>query len=615
MNDADKELRRVIRKKRDTDKSVKQKISEAERNEQVKKWTTFYRRNLDIYVEERLRIKLRPFQRIMIHMMGRSQIWFGICSRGISKTFITGLFCVSTCLLKPYTEAVITAQTLDQGRKMVEDKIKNELVKKLSPVLKYMYEQGLIVIKSSKDEVSVDFFNGSSIRVLPPLDSARGSRATLLVYEECRLLKKGDVDSIFEPMLHPRQAIFLQREEYSQDKSYHEEGISIYITSARYKAEWFWRLFKKVVEESFINRRIEYNFFGADIYTALHYGLKTIGEWNKIKRNNNELDVRMEYLNENIGEVEDAYFQFELLRKCQKLHKAFRPPTDLEVVTGKEIPNREKKDNEIRILAIDFAFANTVKGGQANDNTVIECVSGFYDKGEILRNLDYLETVGGGESEVTQRRIRELFYDYQADYIVFDCRSGGEILYNELTKPYRHPKRDDSKWDSTGFSVVNDNTLHFVSDAKISDLQSRTIDPSAKPVMIPILASSDFNDLMWRSLRTVMVDNKLRLLIDDIEFDTELAKRKDYYKMTSQERMLERLPFVQTEFLVNESINLKQELREGKIKLKEPRSGTKDRIVTLGYANMFFNLLENKMSKAEQQDDFSEDDWNNIMLI
>lgn len=290
MNKDDKLLRKTIRQKRDTDKTTKPKLTEEQHKEQIKKWTTFYRRNLDIYAEDRLGIKLRPFQRIMLHMMGISQVWFAICSRGISKTFIVGLYGICICNLKPYSEVVITAQTIDQGRKMVEDKIKKELVKKLSPVLKYMYEEGLINIKSSKDEVEVSFFNGSIIKVLPPQDSSRGARATVLVYEECRLLKKGDVDSIFEPMLHPRQAMFLQRDEYSKDKDCFEDGISIYITSARYQNEWFYRLFKKVVEESFINRKVIYNFFGADIFIALKYGLKTTGEWLKIQKNNNELD-------------------------------------------------------------------------------------------------------------------------------------------------------------------------------------------------------------------------------------------------------------------------------------------------------------------------------------
>jgi hypothetical protein len=112
-----------------------------------------------------------------------------------------------------------------------------------------------------------------------------------------------------------------------------------------------------------------------------------------------------------------------------------------------------------------------------------------------------------------------------------------------------------------------------------------------------------------------MVDNKMRLLISDTEFDAELVKRKDYYKMTNTERMREKLPFVQTELLVQEAISLRQEIREGKIKLKEPRSFTKDRIVTLAYGNMFFNKLENRLSKEDQQEEFDDSDWKNIILV
>ena len=264
---------------------------------------------------------------------------------------------------------------------------------------------------------------------------------------------------------------------------------------------------------------------------------------------------------------------------------------------------------------MDFAFSTTTNKYEANDNTVIECMSGFYDKGEMIVNLDYLETLSGGNSELTHKRIRELFYDYKADYIIIDLRSGGETYYNELTKPYVHPTRNNEEWDKSGFCVCNDLSMQFLTDAKINELFERKIDPNAKGVIIPMQGSSDFNDTMWRNLRKAMVDNKIRLLIDDVEFDEELSRRKDYFKMTNTERMREKLPFVQTEMLVQEAISLRQQVREGKIKLREPRSFTKDRIVTLAYGNMFFNKLENKFSKREQVEEFDESAWKKIILV
>ena len=61
MADDKKELNKLIQLKRSTEKSTKSKLTKEERITQIKKWTTFYRRNIDIYAEERLRVKLRPF--------------------------------------------------------------------------------------------------------------------------------------------------------------------------------------------------------------------------------------------------------------------------------------------------------------------------------------------------------------------------------------------------------------------------------------------------------------------------------------------------------------------------------------------------------------------------
>ena len=95
------------------------------------------------------------------------------------------------------------------------------------------------------------------------------------------------------------------------------------------------------------------------------------------------------------------------------------------------------------------------------------------------------KSVSVKELEEKIARIRELFYDYKADYLLIDLRSGGEIYYNDLTKPYIHPIRDKDKWDKSGFTVVSDMKYHFLSEAKINELQSRAIDVKAKGVIIP----------------------------------------------------------------------------------------------------------------------------------
>ena len=218
----------------------KRKVDEQKRENTIK-WITLFRRNWHIYVDMVLEIALRPFQMVMIYLMGVSDVFFAICSRGLSKSFIVGLAALVKMLLYPYSEIIITSSTMAQANKLVEDKILNELIKKLSPYLLYLYDNEYIVIKKQDEGYLITCtLNGSTLKVLPCLDSSRGSRATMLIYEECRLLKKTVIDSVFEPMAHPRQAKFITNPEHPEYASsrWKEECQSIYITSARFKFEW-----------------------------------------------------------------------------------------------------------------------------------------------------------------------------------------------------------------------------------------------------------------------------------------------------------------------------------------------------------------------------------------
>ena len=371
MEDNKNGILKLIYERKKREKERPKGIDKETKKQNIKKWTSFYRRNINLYASRHLMIRIHPFQHIMLYLMGVSQVFFAVCSRGLAKTFDVALYGMCKCLLFPYSEVVLTATTIKQAEKMVREKMEGELCKKLSPVLKYYYEKGLIKFSYGKDEVRVDFLmNGSWIIIAPAMEQSRGNRATLLIYEECRLLKKGIIDSVFEKMAHPRQAMFLTLPEYTGNQRWVEECQSVYITSARFKSEWFWRSFKMVVNESLTNKKIPYNFFAGDIFLAICHGLKTKSDYFKAKKQSGELDFRMEDLNEMLGEAEDAFFTRESFKKNQIIKRAFTPPTTQDIITKSNLGNRIKQDGEVRLLWIDYAFANTT-GNEANDNSVI----------------------------------------------------------------------------------------------------------------------------------------------------------------------------------------------------------------------------------------------------
>lgn len=599
-------IKERVRKEKNRPKELDPQI----KRNNVKKWCTFYRRNINLYASRHLQIRLHPFQHIMLYLMGVSQVFFAICSRGLSKTFGVGLFAMCKCLLYPYSEVHLTSSTISQATKMVKDKMENELCKKLSPILKYYYEHDLIKFHYGKDEIWIEFvMNGSKMWVDPAADSARGGRATLLIYEECRLLKKGIIDSVFEKMAHPRQAIFLTLPEYAGDKRWIEECQSVYITSARFKSEWFWNTFKTVVQECYTNTRISYNFFAGDIFLSICFGLKTISDYFKSKKTSGELDFRMEDLNEMVGEAENAFFSHDLLKKNQVYRKAYKFPTINDIYEGNDLKNRKKQEDEIRLLWIDFAFANTT-GAEENDQSVIGCTSLIKKDGRYRRVCDYITTHPASDSDGIDLKIREMFWDYHADYIVFDARNGGEVMYNDLTKPRKHPQRSENDWNEHGFTIASENEYQTVTQQKLDDLKSRTIDPQAIPCLIPMQGTTELNSNMWLDLQRKLRNGEIDLLIEDIEFEQKFEETKEYFTLTDEEKMRIRLPYVMTMALINEAINLSQEWREGKVKLSEPRSGTKDIIVSFAYGNYVSSLIINKLEQNENNDDeVNLDDW------
>lgn len=584
------------------------KLSEKQINN-AKKWITRYRRNWEIFADEVFQIRLYPIQKIMLHLMGTSDVFFAICTRGAAKSFLCGLGALIYFCLYPYAEVVITSSTIAQAAKLVEKKIRDELIKKLSPYLLYMYEHEYIVITKSNTSdggyTVENKLNGSAITVLPCLDSARGARSTWNIYEEARLLKKSLIDSVFEPMGHSRQAKYLLKKEY-QTKRWLEKPRSTYITSARFKYEWFWRKYKDVVTDYYLADHENYIPFAEDIFAAIEDGTRTWADFRKNKRQMSQIDFDCEILNLMIGEAEDAFFKFQTCKESQIIEKCFRPPTSIDIYTQKDLGNRKKEKDEIRIVVVDYAFANTTTN-QKNDNTIIACMAGIWKGNRFERNVEYIEGHEASDSVGAMWRARELFWDYEADYILPDLRSGGETLFNLLTE-----KKEDSLrgrfWNPHGLTISDKTLYHVIPDTKLTDLQLRTIDPEAIHCVIPIIGTSELNSACWIELRKQLDSHNINFLISNQDRQTIIEDNGEYFKMTSEELVQELLPYGQTDETIQELVNLKTEIKLDKIRLYEPRSGTKDRAVVIAYGNYILSKIENEWAKQSQANEINMED-------
>ena len=208
-------------------------------------------------------------------------------------------------------------------------------------------------------------------------------------------------------------------------------------------------------------------------------------------------------------------------------------------------------------------------------------------------------------------RARELWWDYNADYLIPDQRAGGEVLYNRMTEFWEYEERGKN-WNPHGFTICDKMQYHVVPENKIKDLKERTVDPQAIPCIIPMIATSEINSLCWVELKKQLECGNIKFLVSMQDRQEAIEDDGSFFQMTSEELAKELAPYGQIDLMIQEAINLKTEFRNDKIKLIEPRSGTKDRAVVLSYGNYIASLIENEWNKQAQTEEF---DVSQIQLV
>lgn len=530
-----------------------------------------------------------------------------VCSRGLSKSWMCGVLAIAVANLYPRSEIVITSSTVAQGNKMAE-KILNEIIKRNSPVLLYMYEKEYWV-KTQRDDgwVFENKLNGSTIRVLPALDSSRGSRATMLIYEEARLIKFSIIQSVFRPMSHPRQAQYLVNPLYGKNKRWLEDTKTIYLSSASYTFEWLYREWKRHVVDMYNNPKSKTNVFAGDIFTSIDNGLKTIGDYNKAKKSSSEESFNMEDLNQFIGESSDAFFTYRSFKENQIIQDAFTPPSPTDMLIEKKYDNPEKDEDEVRLVIADFAWTTTGKKANESDNSVGICLRAKWKKDHFDKYIDYIEMLPTADNaDGCADRLKELYWLYDADYLVPDARSGGESVLIALSKPYNGEYA--AFINNHGLTVSDKREYHVARPDKLDYYRANAVDPMAYPCIIPIIGSETLNTAYWKSTKISLESNRIKFLQSMNDKQDELVNSGDYYKYTAEQIANILAPYGNTDMLISEAVNLKTVIKNDQIKLEAPRTGHRDRIVTLAMGILICDYIENEWNRQSHAEEYDLDD-------
>lgn len=566
-------------------------------------WTTFFRRNLHRFAIDYLGFQLHLYQVIWLYLIGINTFFVVIASRASAKSFMIALYACCKCILFPNYIVVLSSSTKNQSKLLISDKIEKELMGR-SPVLRREIKKVLI----SQNEMMVYFRNNSIIRVVPALDSARGSRSCCVVREEFRMIKKSIDDGVLSPFQIARQPYYLADPYYAKIDILVEEPVDIYISSSWFdnngEESWMWDLVDTTFTDMLKGKPSILLAFDESV--ALKHNIKTQKYFQTEKKKQDPLTWRIEFMNERLKENRSAFFNYDLLKKNQNCRQPFYPRLEIDYRCRKKNPYAiPKMKGEIRIVACDMAFITN----DGNDNSVFSCLRllpesvshSSNDGGEITFDngyriiVTYLESVQGGEIRKQSIRIRELFDDFEADYICLDTRNAGIAVYQTLARPLFD---EDRNIEYAPLSCMNNETISNMIKVE-----------GAEPRIFAINASPKLNSDIALNFRRRLAEGKIDFLVN---FETAkediLPKINEYISAPDGDTAsFYEVPFLETQALFAETVELVYEKKQdtGLIVVHEQGTNRKDRYTSVSYGAWLCELLERDLVSTNNDYEYS----------
>lgn len=559
------------------------------------RWNTFFRRNFQRFATDYLGLKLYEYQALALYQMGVNNMIVIVASRAAAKSFIIALYACIRCILYPNTKILLSSATKGQSELIITEKIKNELMV-WSPMLAREIEG----IKDNQNKTIVQFRNKSKITVVVANDNARGNRSNCIVREEFRQILKSIDDSVLSPCQILRQAPYMNNPYYANMQELKEEPVDIYISSSWFdNGNWMW----KIVDNAY-DQMIEGKpscLLAFDEAVVLKHGIKSMSQLVGEQRKQDPITWQLEFLNSRLKENKSAFFTYSMLQDNQNCKQPFYPRTQLDFKN--RIKNKysiPKVPGEIRIIACDIAFVNN----SDNDRSAFTCMRLLpeqishknEDSGDVVINngfrriVPYIESTEPKEIRLQAVRIRELFADFEADYIILDTRNGGVAVYQQLARTLYDEERNI---EYHALTCMNNET--YADMIKVE---------GAEPRIFVVNATQKLNSDIAIEFRRTLSEKKIDFLVNcENAKESILPNIKEYMGAIDGETMaFYEAPFLETQELFSETASLLYEKKvgTGAIVVYEQTGNLKDRYSSCSYANYVATLLEQDLISSSE---------------
>jgi len=439
-------------------------------------------------------------------------------------------------------------------------------------------------ISTSINNPHVDFKNGSWIKVVTASDNARSNRATIVIIDESRMVKKKIVDTVLRKFLTSlRKPPYMNLPEYKNNPKYQERNIEMYMTSAYYKSSW---IFDKCKSDAALMLDDNKRYFccGLPYEVGIEEGIfsKEAVEDEMSEADFDPISFRMEREALFYGEAEDAFYKFDEVSSCRVIKNAFLP---LEFYEKRGINVPDLAEGERRILSVDVALM--ASKATNNDATAMEINIATPSNNGMASHIVYVETFEGKTTDEVAIIIMRYFNHYKCTDLVLDTNGLGLGVYDFITRPQ--------------FDAETGETYEAMCSCNDAAMAERCREPNANKCVWTIKAYAQENSEMATALRAGIQTGNLSLLISEYDAEQVVKKVSGYASMTAEEKVKLLMPYAQTTALVNEMVNLEGKIIDNKVKLKEHAGMRKDRFSSLEYNYYVAQQIGLEMRRSDSQ--------------
>lgn len=371
-----------------------------------------------------------------------------------------------------------------------------------------------------------------------------------------------------------------------------EENIECFLSSAYYCDNWAYDTFRTTAAQMVAGSRdawccaLPYNL-------AVKEGLLSPErvKSERLDASYSEISWMMEMDALFFNGAETSLYTYEDTEAARQIEYAFYPPEYSSILPDKRIKIPPKMHNEVRIMSVDVALMASSKG-KDNDATSIHVNQLLLSEASGgINNIVYTTNNEGYTTDAEALTVRRMFHQFDADYLVIDCRGIGLGVLDRLLADIYDPLTGVVYG---GLSCYNN-----------PDIASRCRIKNAPKVIYAVLATTDFNSRIALGLREAFRQGKIRLLKSEDDFEEYASNLSGYNKLSAEDKLKLKLPHMNTTLLNNELVSLEYETKNGVVRVHERSNSRKDRYSSLAYNIEVAKEIEKEYFESQKKSDFS----------